>query len=130
MFRKYVVLGIALGAGSLLALQNRAGAPAANSISLGKLANGATVAFVRASAGDWGIQIAGGASQRFTQPKPAQIQVFRGGDNVTDLASGYELAARHDAGVSRPWISVNHIHSIVGLEDFDKALQEQLAKGN
>jgi hypothetical protein len=29
-----------------------------------------------------------------------------------------------------PWISVNHPHGITGLEDFDKALFPQLAKGN
>ena len=29
-----------------------------------------------------------------------------------------------------PWISVNHLHGITGLEDFDKALYRQLAKGN
>jgi hypothetical protein len=29
-----------------------------------------------------------------------------------------------------PWISVNHIYSIVGLEQLDKALYQRLAKGN
>ena len=29
-----------------------------------------------------------------------------------------------------PWISVNHLHGITGLEEFDKALFQQLAKGN
>lgn len=28
-----------------------------------------------------------------------------------------------------PWISVNHIHGIVGLEEFDSALYQQLSKG-
>jgi hypothetical protein len=28
-----------------------------------------------------------------------------------------------------PWISVNHLHGITGLEDFDKALYRQLAEG-
>jgi hypothetical protein len=29
-----------------------------------------------------------------------------------------------------PWISVNHVHSIIGLEELDKALYQKLAKGN
>lgn len=29
-----------------------------------------------------------------------------------------------------PWISVNHLHSIMGLEELDPALYQQLAKGN
>jgi hypothetical protein len=29
-----------------------------------------------------------------------------------------------------PWISANHLHSIAGLEEFDPALYQQLAKGN
>ena len=35
-------------------------------------------------------------------------------------------------GAHRTWllISVNHIQSITGLEDFDKALYEKLASGN
>ena len=28
-----------------------------------------------------------------------------------------------------PWISVNHLHGITGLEELDPALYEQLAKG-
>jgi hypothetical protein len=29
-----------------------------------------------------------------------------------------------------PWNSVNHLHGIAGLEDFDRDLYLQLAKGN
>jgi hypothetical protein len=29
-----------------------------------------------------------------------------------------------------PWISVNHLHGITGLEEFDSTLYQQLAKGN
>ena len=28
-----------------------------------------------------------------------------------------------------PWISVNHLHGIMGLEEFDKDLYQRLAKG-
>ena len=39
-----------------------AGASAADRMELGRLANGATVAFVRAGPGDWGIEISGGTA--------------------------------------------------------------------
>jgi hypothetical protein len=29
-----------------------------------------------------------------------------------------------------PWVSVNHLHGITALEQFDKALYQQLASGN
>ena len=29
-----------------------------------------------------------------------------------------------------PWVSANHLHSIVGLEEFDTVLYQQIAKGN
>ena len=29
-----------------------------------------------------------------------------------------------------PWVSVNHLHSITGLEEFDPALYQRLAKGD
>ena len=29
-----------------------------------------------------------------------------------------------------PWVSINHLHSIMGLEQFDKDLYQRLAKGN
>ena len=63
--------------------QEQAGKTAADRVELGRLANGATVAFVRAGSGDWGIEISGGTAPRLTQPKPAQIEVFAGGENVT-----------------------------------------------
>ena len=28
-----------------------------------------------------------------------------------------------------PWVSVNHLHGITGLEEFDPALYQRLAKG-
>jgi hypothetical protein len=29
-----------------------------------------------------------------------------------------------------PWVSVNHLHGITGLEELDRALYQRLAKGN
>ena len=106
MCRKYVLLGIALGALALLAQQKPASTPApANRIELGRLSNGAAVAFVR-TGGEWGIQISGGDPQSFAQPKPAQIEVYRGGDNATDLASGYQSVTKEaDSVVAKAKVS-------------------------
>jgi len=60
-----------------------------NQLDLGRLQTGATVAFVRDVGGEWGIEISGGGAPRLTQPKPAQIEVFAGGENVRQLAAGY-----------------------------------------
>jgi hypothetical protein len=69
-----------------------------NHMVLGQLANGADVAFVRDGTGDWGIEISGKAGAWMTQQKPAQIEVYRGGENVTQLAAGYQSVQR-EAGV-------------------------------
>jgi len=104
MFRKYVLLSVALGASTVPAQQRPSSA--ANRIELGQLVNGAAVTFVRAGAGDWGVQISGGAAQSFAQPKPAQVEVYRGGDNVTDLASGYQSVAKEtDVVVAKAKVS-------------------------
>jgi hypothetical protein len=68
------------------AQQGQAGTTDAGRIVLGRLANGAV--FIRAGSGDWGIEISGGTAVRLTQQKPAQIEVFRGDENVRQLAAG------------------------------------------
>jgi hypothetical protein len=84
------------------AQQKPAGATAASRLVLGRLSNGAAVTFVRAGSGDWGIDISGGAAPRVTQAKPAQIEVYRGGDRVSQLAAGYRSVAREaDAVVAK-----------------------------
>ena len=65
-------------------------------LELGRLANGAAVTFTRAGSGDWGIEISGGTGPGMTQPKPAQIEVYRGQTNVQALAAGYQ-AVKKDA---------------------------------
>ena len=89
-----------------LAQQKQTGVEA-NRIVLGQLANGAEVAFARAGSGDWGIEISGSAVPRETQPKPAQIEVYRGDNNVTRACRGLSVAAernrrcRRDSEVGR-----------------------------
>jgi hypothetical protein len=81
------------------AQQKQAGATAANSIVLGRLANGAAVTFVRAGSGDWGIEISGAAVPRLMQPKPAQIEVYRGEENDRQLAAGYQSVQKENDAV-------------------------------
>jgi hypothetical protein len=81
------------------AQQKQAGTTAANRIVAGRLANGATVTFVRAGSGDWGIEISGAAVPGLTQQKPAQIEVYRGGENVRQLATGYQSLQQEPGAV-------------------------------
>jgi hypothetical protein len=58
-------------------------------VKLGRLQMGATVSFVRDSTGEWGIEVSGNTLSPITQYNPAQIEVFQGEENITDLAVGY-----------------------------------------
>jgi hypothetical protein len=96
---RFVVLGalVCLLADATPAQQKQAVANTANRMELGRLKNGAVVAFVRSGSGGWGIEISGDAVPRLTQPTPAQIEVYRGGDDVRQIAAGYQ-SARKEAG--------------------------------
>ena len=73
-----------------LASAQQAGTIATDRISLGRLPNSASIMFVRADSGDWGIEIAGGSAPSMAQAKPAQIEVFTGRDNARQLGAGYQ----------------------------------------
>jgi hypothetical protein len=80
-----------------LVLAQAGSTSAASGTELGRLANGAAVTFVRASTGDWGIEISGGGAPHLTQPKPAQIEVFTGPEySIQQLAAGY-LSVQREA---------------------------------
>jgi hypothetical protein len=81
------------------AQQKQAGTTAANRIVLGRLANGAAVSFLRAGSGDWDIEISGAAVPRLMQPKPAQIEVYRGEENDRQLAAGYQSVQKENDAV-------------------------------
>ena len=87
MFDKYFIVALSIIISALPAQQS-------DQVKLGKLETGATVLFIRSVEGDWGIEIEGGSSQRLTQQKPAQIEVFRSEDSVSQLASGYQLVKK------------------------------------
>jgi hypothetical protein len=60
-----------------------------NQVELGKLETGATVSFVRAAKGKWGIEIFGGVAPRITQRSPVRIEVFQKENDLNELSTGY-----------------------------------------
>src|SRR6185369_11984790 len=45
----------------------------------------------RTASGEWGVEIAGGASPRMSQQKAAQIELYSGAQySVSELAAGYQ----------------------------------------
>lgn len=82
-----------LAAFSSFALQKHTSAPPSNRILLGQT-TGAVVSFVRFDSGEWGIEVSGKADVWMKQEKPAQIEMFRGDGDSSDLAAGYESVQR------------------------------------
>jgi hypothetical protein len=91
MFGKCVILGLCLTVSAAFAQQS-------DRVDLGRLQTSATVSFVRATDGEWCIEISGGATPRLMQSKPVQIEVYRGNENVSQLVSGYQCVEK-DADV-------------------------------
>jgi hypothetical protein len=87
---KYALFAALAGLSIAPLASAQVGANSADRIPLGRLTNGSGVAFVRSGSGDWGIEISGETVPRIAQQKPAQIEVYRGGENATQLASGYQ----------------------------------------
>ncbi len=92
MCGKYVLLGLSLVGSALLAQPG-------SRIDLGRLPTGATVSFARATAGEWGIEIAGAAAPRILQPKPTRLEVYRADDDIHQLAAGYQTIQKTAAGI-------------------------------
>jgi hypothetical protein len=94
MFGKCVIIGLCLTVSATFAQQS-------DQVNLGRLQTGATVSFIRSAQGQWGIEISSGSTPTFTQPKPAYIEVFKGQENVQQLATGYQsLRKESDAVVA------------------------------
>ncbi len=90
------LLAIFCVASTLAVQQRRMGAPN-DRILLGQLPTGATVTFARSDSGEWGLDIAGNAAPRISQPKPARFEVFTRDttgpalkDDIRELAGGYK----------------------------------------
>ncbi|OHB64852.1 MAG: hypothetical protein A2Y76_05860 [Planctomycetes bacterium RBG_13_60_9] len=60
---------------------------------------GATVSFVRAAGGKWGVEIAGAAAPRIGQTKPTKLEVFRTERDIHQLAARYQTVEKPAAGI-------------------------------
>jgi hypothetical protein len=89
MFFKCVILGLCLTVSIVFAQQGER-------VDLGRLQSGATVSFVHAAGGEWGIEISGGTIPKITQEKPLYIELFRGQDNVQQVANGYQSVQKEN----------------------------------
>jgi hypothetical protein len=89
-----MVLTVAL---FLLPAQQRREGATEGRISLGLVSTGATVSFVRAGSGEWGMDIGGPGTPRISQQQPARLEVFNRDapgpslkEDVRQLAAGYK----------------------------------------
>jgi hypothetical protein len=96
MKHKFVYCGAAVVSALALSL-TLLHAQQGSSISLGRLSTGATVNFVKASSGEWGIDIAGPGTPHISQPQPARFEVYTGStpgpgskDDLHAAAAGYK----------------------------------------
>ena len=92
MFGKSLLLGLSLTISAAFAQHS-------DRVDLGRLETGATVLFVRAAGGQWGIEIFDGTAPRITQLKPAQIEVYRTEGDIRELATGYKTVQQSDSGI-------------------------------
>ena len=88
MLRKFIIFGLVL-TGSASFTQN-------DHVDLGILQTGATVTFIRAERGEWGIRISDGTTLQLTQPEPVQIEVFQTDKDIHKFTSGYTTVRRSD----------------------------------
>jgi hypothetical protein len=93
MFRKCIILGLCMTVSASFAQQ-------ADKVELGRLQNGATVSFVRSAGDGWGIDISGGNTLRFMQPKPAKLEIFNTESDIRQLASGYKSVEKTSTGLN------------------------------
>ncbi len=91
-FVNKIILGLALTVWPAAAQQ-------IDRVELGHLATGATVSFVRAIGGEWGIEISGSAAPRLIQQKPVQIEIMQPGNKHNELAAGYKTIRTASAGI-------------------------------
>ena len=82
----------------VLAVSNLSAKPVAR-VELGYLQTGTRVTFVRSPAGEWGIEISGGAGLRISQSQPAMLEIFRKEDDIHQVAAGYKTVRKSEAGI-------------------------------
>ena len=96
---KHALFGALVGLSIAPLAQAQVNANSADRIPLGRLTNGAGVAFVRSGSGEWGIEIFGDSAPRLMQEKPAQIEVYRGDEDVRDFSAGYQSLQKETGAV-------------------------------
>ena len=69
-------------------------------IELGSMQNGVNVSFMRDTTGSWGIKISGGTFPLLLQQNPAQIELFKGEDNVNNLSAGYQSVKKNGNNIT------------------------------
>lgn len=92
LIRCVLLIGLSLTGPSLFAQSSA-------SVDLGRLKTGATVAFTRATSGEWGLEITGGSAPRISQLKPAKLEIFRAEDDIRHLAAGYKTVKKSAEGI-------------------------------
>jgi hypothetical protein len=92
------VRSISLVIGLLIGSRAVAG-QAADSMTLGQLVGGASVRFVQAGSGEWGIEISGGEAPRLMQPKPVRIEVLQAEENLREMTAGYTTVRKSRSGI-------------------------------
>jgi hypothetical protein len=92
MFGKCVILGLCLSVSGAVAQQD-------DRVNLGQLQTGATVSFLKAPEGAWGIEITGETTPRILQPKPARLEVFQSEGDIRALTAGYKTIRKSASGI-------------------------------
>ncbi len=92
MFGQYLIFGLCLTGSAVFAQQG-------DRVNLGCLQTGATVSFVCAAGGEWGIEIFGDTAPMMMQQKPAQIEIFQREKDICELAAGYKTVRKSASGI-------------------------------
>ena len=92
MFSKYLILLLCISVSAAFSQQS-------NQVELGKLETGATVSFVRAAEGEWGIEVLGGAAPRITQKLPVRIEVLQKENDIRELNAGYTTVLKSGSDI-------------------------------
>jgi hypothetical protein len=83
----------------IICLEMSAFAQQYDRVDLGALQSGEKVSFIRTAGGDWGIEISGNSVPMVMQRKPARIDVFRTGTDISELEAGYKSIQRSVSGI-------------------------------
>lgn len=89
---KYILIVFCLSVTTLFSQQQ-------DRMNLGTLESGASVSFIRASGGEWGIEISGGTIPKTVQPKPANVEIYQKDAEIQILSAGYKRISQSSSGI-------------------------------